>query len=173
MKKSTAALLLAVFASVAIVAPMAQGTGRADRLAALEKKVKALQGRLSALESTASATRSDVASAKSDIGAVQQSVSTLQSGATTLQSSVSTLQSNLSALRACVGSQVLPISRYRGYLFSNTPPTTFLTTALDITEQGQTPGSYVAAVNASCVTSTNALRLHSQLHLGGTTFHLH
>src|SRR5215211_7422596 len=126
MKKSTVALLLAVFASVAIVAPMAQGTGSADRVALLEKKVKALQSRLTALEQSTAATRSDVASAKSDIGAVQQSVTTLQSGATTLQSSVSTVQSNLSALTTCVRYRVLPMSQYDGYLFM-TP--TFITTA--------------------------------------------
>jgi uncharacterized protein YoxC len=168
--------MTAAFTAVAVVAPMAQGTGSVDRVAALEKKVKALQKQVASLATGASATRADIAAARSeigtvktDVGAVQQSVSTLQTGATTLQLSISTVQSNLAALTTCVRYRVLPISQYDGYLFTSSPPTMFTTTALDVTDQGQTPGAYVAVVNPSCVGSANnALRLHSQSHTAET-----
>jgi len=128
MKKSTAALLLAVFAAIAIVAPVAQGTGGADRIKALESKVKALQTRVASLEAGTASTRTE-----------------------------------LTSLTGCMRYRVLPISQYDGYVYTaNGQPG--VTTALDITETGQTPGAYAAIVNPTCVGAHSALRLSSRGH---------
>ena len=154
---------------------MAQGTGRADRVSVLERKVKALTARLATVESQASATRSDVAKEKDDIAAVQASVATLQSGGATLQTAISTLQSSVGSLTTglqCVRYRVLPVSRYRGYLYSSDGQNAFLTTALDVTDQGQTPNAYAALVNPTCVTAALALRPASVERSHVATFYL-
>ena len=89
MRKATLLLVMGAIVVTAVVAPMAQGTGRVDRVAALEKNMKALQARVGALESQAAAAKNDAATAKADLAAVQASISNLQSGAATVQSSVS------------------------------------------------------------------------------------
>jgi uncharacterized phage infection (PIP) family protein YhgE len=174
MKKSTVALLLAAFAAVAVVAPIAQGTGGADRVKALEKKVKALQARVATLESSTAAARSDLGAVKTDVAGVQQGLSQaqqglsqaqqglsqLQAGGATLQASVTKVQTDLASLASCVRYKALPMSQYDGYLYTSNGVLS-MTSALDVTEAGQTPQAYAAVLNPSCVGSANALRLSS------------
>jgi len=164
--------------AVAVVAPMAQGTGRVDRVAALERNVKALQARVGALESQAAAAKNDAATAKSDLAAVQASVSTLQSGASTAQASVSALQSSVSALESSVGTlttclryKVLPLSQYDGYLYTPDGNHIMFTTAIDVTEHGQSAGAYAAVVNPSCVGASVVMRIASQTQRLVDTIH--
>jgi uncharacterized protein (DUF3084 family) len=167
MKKSTVALLLAAFAAVAVVAPIAQGTGGADRVKALEKKVKALQARVATLESSTAAARSELGAVKTDVAGVQQGLSQaqqglsqLQAGGATLQASVAKVQTDLASLASCVRYKALPMSQYDGYLYTSNGVLS-MTSALDVTEAGQTPQAYAAVLNPSCVGSANALRLSS------------
>jgi hypothetical protein len=154
--------LIAAIVIVAIGAPIAQGTGRADPVAALTLKVKALQTRVASLEAKASETSNALAGAKNDIatvnsslGTTQQGVASLQSGASALQTAVANVQSSV----ACVRYGTLPIKRYTGYMYTNNAGVTIgVTTALDVVEAGQTPGGYVALVNPSCVGAAFALR---------------
>jgi hypothetical protein len=147
--------LIAAIVIVAIGAPIAQGTGRADPVAALSLKVKALQARIASLEAKSTETsnalasaRSDIATASGNLGATQQSVTSLQAAVTSVQSSV-----------ACVRYGTVPIKRYTGYMYTNNAGATVgVTTALDIVESGQTPGGYVALVNPTCVGTAFALR---------------
>jgi len=174
MKKSTVALLLAAFAAVAVVAPIAQGTGSADRVKVLEKKMKALQARVASLEASTAAARSDLGAVKTDVAGVQQGLtlaqqglsqaqqglSQLQAGGATLQASVAKVQTDLASLATCVRYKALPMSQYGGYLYSQ-GGVLGTTSALDLTESGQTPQAYAAVLNPSCVSSSNALRLSS------------
>jgi len=160
MKKSIVPLLLAVLATVAIVAPIAEGTGGADRVKALETKVKALQGRVVSLEAAAAGARTEIAGVKEDVVAARQGVSALQAGTATIQSSVATVQSNLASLAACVRYSALPLTQYDGYLYTSNGAVS-MTTALDITEAGKAAEVHVAILNPACVSATNALRLSS------------
>jgi outer membrane murein-binding lipoprotein Lpp len=164
MKKSTVALLLAAFAAIAVAAPIAQGTGGADRVKVLETKVKALQARVARLESSTAAARSDVGAVKTDVAGVQQGLSQLQSGGATLQASVAKAQTDLASLTSCVRYKALPMNQYDGYLYATNGGALSMTTALDITETGDTPQAYAAILNPSCVGSANALRLSSMSH---------
>jgi len=160
--RKTFPFLIAGLVIVAIAAPMAQGTGRADRVAALEKKVRALTTRVSALEAQESATKADVVTAKSDLATAQGNVATLQSGGAALQSAVSALQSSVGSLTTglqCVRYKAMPISVYTGYVYTSDGGKSFgVTSALDVTDQGQTPTGYAALVNPSCVSASYAVR---------------
>ena len=164
MRKATLLLVMGAIVAVAVVAPMAQGTGRVDRVAALEKNMKALQARVGALESQAAAAKNDAATAKADLAAVQASISNLQSGAATVQSSVSALQSGLGTLTTCLRYKVLPLSQYGGYLYTSDGVHVFRTTAIDLTEQGQSTDAYAAVVNPSCIGTSAVIRIASQTH---------
>jgi outer membrane murein-binding lipoprotein Lpp len=175
--RKTYPLLLAGLVVVAIVAPMAQGTGSADRVSLLEKKVKALTARVAALESQAAATKSDVASAKtdiasakSDIAAVQAKVATLESGGAALQSAVTAVQSSVGGLASCLRYKVMPLTEYDGYLWTPDGKTIKVTTALDITDQGQTPAAYAAMVNPSCVGASFVVRPAAQVQREAAAF---
>jgi hypothetical protein len=156
--RKTYPLLLAGLVVVAIVAPMAQGTGSADRVSALEKKVKALTTRVATLESQAAATKGDVATAKSDIASVQGKVTALENGGAALQSAVTAVQSSVGGLTSCLRYKVMPITEYDGYVYTTDGKNLSVTTALDITETGQTPAGFAALVNPSCVGTSNVLR---------------
>ena len=162
--RKTYPLLLAGLVVVAIVAPMAQGTGSADRVSALEKKVKALTTRVATLESQAAATKGDVASAKGDIATVQGKVTALETGGAALQSAVS-------GLTSCLKYKVMPITEYDGYVYTTDGGKTLsVQTALDITDQGQTPQGYAAMVNPSCVGTSFVMRPASQLQRDTSAF---
>jgi hypothetical protein len=162
MRKATLLLVIGAIVVTAVVAPIAQGTGRVDRVAALERNMKALQARVGALESQAAAAKNDAATTKADLAAVQASVSTLQSGASTIQSSVSTLQSSVGTLTTCLRYKVLPLTQYGGYLYTNDGVHAFRTTAIDVTGQGQSTDAYAAVVNPSCVGTSAVIRIASQ-----------
>ncbi len=162
MRKGTLLLVMGAIVVTAVVAPMAQGTARVDRVAALEKNMKALQARVGALESQAAVARNDAATAKADLAAVQASVSTLQSGASAVQSSVSALQSSVGTLTTCLRYKVLPLSQYGGYLYTEDGTHVFRTTAIDVTNAGQSVGAYAAVVNPSCVGTSAVIRIASQ-----------
>jgi hypothetical protein len=155
--KRTYPFLIAAIVIVAIGAPIAQGTQRANPLAALTLKVKALQARVDSLERKAvetssglGASKDDLATVKSNLGATQQSVASLQTAVTATQSSVGSLSS-------CVRYGALPIARYTGYVYtSNGGATVGTTTALDMVESGQSPSAYAALLNPSCVGSNLA-----------------
>lgn len=169
--RKTYPLLLAGLVVVAIVAPMAQGTGSADRVSALEKKVKALTTRVATLESQAAATKGDVASAKSDIATVQGKVTALETGGAALQSAVTAVQSSVGSLNTCLKYKVMPVTSYDGYVYTADGGKTLgVTTALDVTEQGQTPQGYAAMVNPSCVGTSFVMRPASQLQRDTAAF---
>jgi len=169
--RKTYPLLLTSLVVVAIVAPMAQGTGSADRLSVLEKKVKALTARVATLESQAAATKGDVAGAKSDIATMQGKVTALETGGAALQSALTAVQSSVGGLNSCLRYRVMPITDYDGYVYTTDGGKTLgVTTALDITEQGQTPQGYAAIVNPTCVGTSFVLRPASQLQRDGTAF---
>lgn len=175
--RKTYPLLLAALVVVAIVAPMAQGTGSADRVAVLEKKVKALTTRVTALESQAAATRNDVAgakgdiaSAKTDIATVQGKVTALETGGAALQTAITALQSSVGGLASCVRYKAMPLSEYDGYLYTSDGKNVSVTTALDITDQGQTPGAYAALLNPSCVGTSFVMRPAAQVQRATTAF---
>jgi outer membrane murein-binding lipoprotein Lpp len=170
-------LLLTGLVVVAIVAPMAQGTGSADRVSALEKKVKALTARVATMESQAAATKNDVAAAKGDIAAAKSDVATVQgrvtaleTGGAALQSALTTVQSSIGGLTNCLRYKVMPLTEYNGYLYTSDGKNLSVTTALDITETGQTPGGYAALVNPSCVGAPNVLRPAAQVQWDATAF---
>jgi hypothetical protein len=173
--RKTYPLLLAGLVVVAIVAPMAQGTGSADRLSALEKKVKVLTARVTTLESQAAATKGDVASAKSEIANVQGKVTALETGGAALQSAVTALQSSVGSLTTglqCVRYKAMGIARYQGYVYTNDAGKTFgATTALDATDQGETPTVFAALVNPSCVSAAFVVRPAAQIQRDTTAFH--
>lgn len=177
MRKSYPLLLMGLVV-VAIVAPMAQGTGSADRVSVLEKKVKALTTRVATLESQAAATKSDVAAvkgdvatAKSDIAAVQGKVTALETGGAAMQSAVTAVQSSVGSLTSCLRYKVLPMTDYDGYLYTPDGGNKIgITTALDITDQGQTPSGYAALVNPSCVGASNIVRPATQVQRDTTAF---
>lgn len=168
--RKTYPLLLAGLV-VAIVAPMAQGTGSADRVSVLEKKVKALTARVATLESQSAAAKNDVAAAKgdiatakSDIATVQGRVTALENGGATLQSALTAMQSSVGSLTSCLRYKVMPITDYTGYLYTpDNGKSISVTSALDITDQGQTPGAYAAIVNPSCVGASFVMRPAAQL----------
>ena len=168
--RKTYPLLLAGLVVIAIVAPMAQGTGSADRVSALEKKVKTLTARVATLESQTAAAKGDVASAKSDIATVQGKVTALENGGAALQSALTAVQSSVGGLTNCLRYKVLPLTEYEGYLYTSDGKNVSVTTAVDITEQGQTPAAYAAMVNPSCVGASFVLRPASQIQRDTTAF---
>jgi hypothetical protein len=169
--RKTYPFLLAGLVVVAIAAPMAQGTGSADRLSVLEKKVKALSARVATLESQAAAAKGEVAGAKSDIATVQGRVTTLETGGAALQSAITALQSSVGGLANCVRYKVMPLTDYDGYVYTTDGGKTLsVTTALDITDSGQTPQAYAAMVNPSCVGTSFVLRPAAQIQRGTTAF---
>lgn len=169
--RKTYPFLLAGLVVVAIAAPMAQGTGSADRVSVLEKKVKALTARVATLESQAAATKGDVASAKSDIATVQGKVTALETGGAALQSALTAVQSSVGGLNSCLRYKVMPITDYDGYVYTTDGGKTLsVTSALDITDPGQTPQAYAAMVNPSCVGTSFVLRPAAQVQRGTTAF---
>lgn len=50
----------------------------------------------------------------------------------------------------------IPVSRYGGYVYQNSSGSVFLTTALDVTAQGQTPNAYTLDVGAECANAINS-----------------
>jgi outer membrane murein-binding lipoprotein Lpp len=175
--RKTYPLLLTGLVVVAIVAPMAQGTGSADRVSVLEKKVKALTARVATLESQAAATKNDVsaakgdiATAKSDIATVQGKVTALENGGAALQSALTAVQSSVGGLTTCLRYKVLPMTDYDGYLYTPDGNKVGVTTALDITDSGQTPQGYAALMNPSCVGASNVMRPAAQIQAGVTAF---
>jgi hypothetical protein len=175
--RKTYPLLLTSLVVVAIVAPMAQGTGSGDRVSVLEKKMKALTARVATLESQAAAAKNDVAAAKgdiatakSDIATVQGKVTALENGGAALQSALTAVQSSVGGLTTCLRYKVLPMTDYDGYLYTPDGNKVGVTTALDITDSGQTPQGYAALMNPSCVGSSNVMRPAAQVQAGVTAF---
>jgi hypothetical protein len=80
-----------------------------------------------------------------------------------LEAKVKTLRVQVADLRgkqACL--TALPISQYgngttSGYYFTNDGVTSFLTSALDVTDVGQAPGAYVAKIDTSCIGALRAM----------------
>jgi hypothetical protein len=175
--RKTYPLLLTGLVVVAIVAPMAQGTGSADRVSVLEKKMKALTARVATLESQAAATKNDVAAAKGDIATaktdvatVQGKVTALENGGAALQSALTAVQSSVGGLTSCLRYKVLPMSEYKGYLYTPDGNKVVITTALDITGQGQTPSGYAVLMNPSCVAASYMLRPATQIQRDAKAF---
>ena len=182
--RKTYPLLLTGLVVVAIVAPMAQGVGSADRVSVLEKKVKALTARVATLQSQAAATKNDVAAAKgdiatakgdiatakSDIATVQGKVTALENGGAALQSALTAVQSSVGGLTSCLRYKVLPMTDYDGYLYTPDGNKVGVTTALDITDSGQTPQGYAVLMNPSCVGASNVMRPAAQVQAGVTAF---
>jgi hypothetical protein len=87
-----------------------------------------------------------------------------------LEKKVKTLQAQVKVLKtraACLQAQA--VTQYgsptgtpaTGYLYTNDAGTTvILTTALDATAQGQTPGAWFATINSSCVSGSKASAYH-------------
>jgi outer membrane murein-binding lipoprotein Lpp len=175
--RKTYPLLLTSLVLVAIVAPMAQGTGSADRVSVLEKKMKALSARVATLESQAAAAKNDVAAAKgdiatakSDIATVQGKVTALENGGAALQSALTAVQSSVGGLTTCLRYKVMPITDYDGYLYTPDGNKVGLTTALDITDSGQTPQGYAALMNPSCVGASSVMRPATQIQRDAIAF---
>jgi hypothetical protein len=143
----------------------------------LEKKMKALTARVATLESQAAAAKndvaaakSDIATAKSDIATVQGKVTALENGGAALQSALTAVQSSVGGLTTCLRYKVLPMTDYDGYLYTPDGNKVGVTTALDITDSGQTPQGYAALMNPSCVGASNVMRPAAQVQAGVTAF---
>jgi outer membrane murein-binding lipoprotein Lpp len=140
MRQGKYLLLLAV-AAIAVSVPIAQGTTAAKdpRVTKLIKTVNALKGQVASLQSDADALRSEV-------DGLKQTATTLTTG--------------LNSLQNCVRYKVAPVTQYgtgtQGYLYGDRNQFTgdiFFTTALDFTQQGQTPQAYFVEMNPSCVSA--------------------
>jgi hypothetical protein len=71
------------------------------------------------------------------------------------------LDTTASVLVGCVMGTALPISQYNGYLYQTQAGQVGVTTALDLTVQGGTPGAYALLVSpdAACVNLINSATL--------------
>lgn len=63
---------------------------------------------------------------------------------------------NLEGLVAVCFQGGMPVTDYQGYVFRNPDATEFLTTALDVTQQGDTPSAYALDVGADCANALNS-----------------
>jgi outer membrane murein-binding lipoprotein Lpp len=145
MRRARYVALLTGVAAIAIAVPIAQGTSGAKdpRVTKLIKTVNALKGQVASLRSEADALRTDV-------DALKQTAGTLTTG--------------LGSLQSCVKYKALPVTDYgtaaaEGYVYAtDNGANLFLTTALDITAQGQTPQLWLNEVNPSCVSASASAR---------------
>jgi hypothetical protein len=80
-----------------------------------------------------------------------------------LKKQVATVKKDEQALAACFNGAA-PIIRYDGYESRATDGSTFITTALDVAETGDTPQIYLLDVGQACADAINssALKLHAQ-----------
>jgi hypothetical protein len=101
---------------------------------------------------------------------VQGKVTALENGGAALQSALSAVQSSVGGLTSCLRYKVLPMSEYDGYLYTPDGNKVGITTALDITDQGQTPSGYAALMNPSCVGASYVLRPATQIQRDATAF---
>jgi hypothetical protein len=76
-----------------------------------------------------------------------------------LKARTAKLEKRATQLETLIGAcftTALPVSRYSGYVYQNSSGAVFLTTALDLTEQGQTPNAYALDVGAECANAINS-----------------
>jgi hypothetical protein len=73
------------------------------------------------------------------------------------------LDATIGVLATCVMGTAVPISRYSGYVAADSAGNTFVTTALDLTDQGDTPNGYALLVNPdqACINLINSSSLRS------------
>ncbi len=79
-----------------------------------------------------------------------------------LKKQVATLKKDDVATQAVLNNcftTAIPVIRYDGYESRATDGTTFITTALDIAEVGDTPTTYLLDVGQACASVINAARL--------------
>lgn len=71
------------------------------------------------------------------------------------------LDATIGILAQCVMGTAIPISRYSGYVVVDSAGNTFATTALDLTDQGDTPNGFALLVNPdpACVNLINTANL--------------
>jgi hypothetical protein len=71
------------------------------------------------------------------------------------------LNATISVMATCVMGTAVPISRYSGYVAVDQNNQTFATTALDLTDQGDTPNGFALLVNGdqACVNLINGSSL--------------
>jgi ABC-type Fe3+-hydroxamate transport system substrate-binding protein len=71
------------------------------------------------------------------------------------------LDATLTVLVSCVMGTAIPITEYPGYVAVDSNNTTYLTTALDVTDQGDTPNGYALLVagDQACVNLINTTSL--------------
>ena len=90
----------------------------------------------------------------------QQAVTPAQFNA--LKRQVNKIRSDLNTvttvLASCVMGSAVPISRYTGYVAADQNGNAIITTALDLTEQGDTPNGYALLINpdSACVNLVNS-----------------
>jgi hypothetical protein len=98
------------------------------------------------------------------VKALEAKVKTLTTRLNRTQALATVSAAKLSCLK-----NLMPVSSYgdgttSGYVYTqDARATSFLTSALDVTEQGQTPGAWVALVESSCIGSSSSsmqLRAH-------------
>ena len=82
-----------------------------------------------------------------------------------LKKQVATLKKDDNAIQAVLGAcftSGIPIIQYNGYESRATDGTTFITTGLDVAQQGDTPTMYLLDVGQACaqVINTAKLKLH-------------
>jgi hypothetical protein len=96
-------------------------------------------------------------------GGTQQAVTPAQFKA--LKAQVTKIRKDLTAttavLAGCVMGNAVPVTRYTGYQAVDPNGTAFQTTALDITDQGDTPSGYALLVNTdqACIDLINTTSL--------------
>jgi hypothetical protein len=73
------------------------------------------------------------------------------------------LDATIGVLATCVMGTAVPITRYNGYVGADSSGATFITTALDLTDQGDTPNGYALLVNPdqACINLINSSSLRN------------
>jgi hypothetical protein len=73
------------------------------------------------------------------------------------------LDATIGVLATCVMGTAVPITRYSGYVGADSAGATFVTTALDLTDQGDTPNGYALLISSdeACINLINSSSLRN------------
>ena len=92
----------------------------------------------------------------------------LQTQLNALKARVTKLEKRASNLETIIGgcfTTAVPISRYGGYEYKNPDGSEILTSAIDVTNSGGTPGAYALDVGQACANAINGAYGYRKLQL--------